>query len=79
MDSSEIKTLKGVFSTEEGKKALDIIRRLSGYDTRTIFNSDPRKQSYDLGRASLFADISKILLTKKVKKNGPSTKSYIDE
>lgn len=60
-----------LFASEpHGKKVLEILRRESGYDLRTKFNSDARRQDYNLGRASLYADLAETI--KKGKNNAKS-------
>lgn len=67
MTNEEIRIIKEAFESYNGKQALDIIKRMSGIETRTKYNPDERKQAYDLGRASLFQDIITIITTNKKK------------
>lgn len=71
IDNKEKNALISLFSSEPyGAEVLEILRRESGIDLRTKFNEDARRQDYNLGRASLFADIEQII--KKGKHNGKS-------
>lgn len=72
MTDDEIRlAFEETFSTFHGEKTLKILREMSGYDRRCMFSADARREAYDLGRASLFADILDIIQpTKKDRKNG---------
>ena len=62
LTADETDAIISLFESEPyGKKALEILRRESGYDTRTNFIPDARRQDYNLGRASLFSDIIKTI------------------
>ena len=50
-----------VFSGTNGVAALKRIRELSGIARATSFSIDARREAYDLGRASLYVDIERIL------------------
>lgn len=51
----------GVFGSPDGMRVLKKIRELSHIDTATRFADDARREAYDLGRASLFVDIERII------------------
>lgn len=60
-----------VFSTPEGKKALEYIKEICEYDRRIVLLANERNQCYQLGKASVYSQIIEIInqKTKKGKKN----------
>ena len=65
----EIKeTFDIVFSTPDGKKALEYIKEICGYDQRVFLAKDERQQCYKLGKASVYSEIVDIM--KEKVKNG---------
>lgn len=69
--------MEAFFTTDEGAKILEILREMSGYDRRVCFQPDARREAYDLGRASLFADlISATKPIKKARRNGRTESDY---
>nr|DAL85818.1 MAG TPA: SAMP Motif [Caudoviricetes sp.] len=75
-NDSEI--LQACFGSADGEKALEVLRRLSGYDRICCLKAGEREQCHALGRASLFDDILKSITPKK-EKNGRKHTSLSDE
>lgn len=60
-----------VFTTPDGKKALEYIKDICEYDRRVVLLANERNQCYMLGKASVYSQIVEIMKqkTKKGKKN----------
>ena len=70
MNNQEI--LEEVFSTPNGKKALDIIREICQYDTRGSIRDNDRQLCFFTGKVAVYEEILAIM-NNKGKINGKRT------
>lgn len=80
ISKEEAQILKDCFNSADGARALNVLRRISGFET--VLNGlkiTDREECYALGRASLFNDILKAITQKKDKYGRKQSKSISDE
>ena len=61
MTDEEIFSLKAAFSTIDGQKALEILRKISGVDRVCYYAQNEREQAYFLGKIDFFRAIQNAL------------------
>lgn len=67
-DLKQSEILRDAFSTIEGQKALEVLRELSGYDSRVRLAENDRQQCFITGKIALFSEILEALRQPKQKR-----------